>query len=141
MAPRWFRAIGKLLMRRAKRKNTFAYYAIDSDDDGDDDDGRSSPSLNHTHADWTHVPEGSRVRTSYFDIPVSPQKRARSSSLPPPLPSFVSDESATPSYDPTAHPGDLDYIYHQLQELDKTSAPRKRTAGVRAHLAYDLYVY
>lgn len=134
MAPRWFTTLCTLVMKRRGRRARVAHY--DVDDDSDDEhcpSGIRTPTEKHAHTDWGHRHERPSARTSYIEVPVSPNKRQRqrASSTPPSLPSLaIDDESAT--YDTPSQPVDLDYLYHQMEQLDTDDAqgPRKRTAGV-----------
>ncbi|KAI0712134.1 hypothetical protein C8Q76DRAFT_693826 [Earliella scabrosa] len=133
MAPRWLRAVGKLLMKRTRKKSSVQFYAP-SDEEVSDSDGYGGrrSRAKHAHDDWIAGDVRASVQTSYYCLPPSPQKRGRSMSLPPSLPSLaVTDDTVHSLYDPTAHPLDIDYLYHQLEQLEDDPTPRKRTAGDR----------
>ncbi|RDX43071.1 hypothetical protein OH76DRAFT_1458528 [Lentinus brumalis] len=140
MAPRWLSSLRKFFMKRRGRTRVAHYDITDSDEDdaGCPSGARTPPTEKHAHTDWGHRAHRASARTSYIDVPISPNKRQRrraASTPPSSLPSLVEDCAC--DYDLPPLPADIDYLYHQMEQLEaEYKGPRKRTAGDRPILQW-----
>ena len=140
MAPRWLSALRRLVMKRKGLRGRVEHHSFSSDDEDENlDPNALRPSVieKHTHVDRVCRRDRTSTHTSRYDIPASPQKKRRASSVPP---SFASRPSELPSlFNPSSEPVDIEYLLSQLDDSEKE--PRKRTAGVRsfAHTHRDTF--
>lgn len=102
------------------------------DDEDECSSGARTPTEKHAHVDWGRRNNRPSARTSYVDIPISPNKRQRqraSSTPPSSMPSLATDDCSS-FHDRLTQPIDINYLYQQIQELSDDPQPRRRTAGV-----------
>ncbi|RPD53249.1 hypothetical protein L226DRAFT_576495 [Lentinus tigrinus ALCF2SS1-7] len=135
-------ALPSLLCQMTKRRGkNVIHHNLNFDTSDDDDASPSSEAQARTetqkHIVYIHDSSSSSAahRTSYIPIPLSPKKRARTSSS-------LDSGFATPLNDPDSTHSeeqedlDLEYLYHRIETLDVNAQPRKRTAGDRPLLQW-----